>query len=207
MDKKKEKNKTEAAAAQETPNPTPKKKTLSGFDMSEYVAKPLASGIVIHREITTIPAKRPNAQQYFRIHPDQEVLVDLLEWKEENDLYLVRQDAIPLLFGLTKRCTLYVGMYLSGNPFLFPVPQPDERGKWNQWHASANRVALAAREKWVRAQPDKSINGYVIYAAEGNIAEPEWPNKTLAEYLSIAFQDKIISDGDHPLVKQLRGLQ
>jgi len=179
---------------------------LSGFDMKEYVAKPLDQNVLIHREITSIPAKKPNSQQYFKIHPDLEVTVDVVEWKDEGTYYLVRQDKVPLLFEQTKRVTLHVGMFLSGNPFLFPVSQPDERGNWNQWHKSASRAVLEARKHWVRIQPDRSINGYVVYTAEGNFAEPDWPDKTIEEYLSIAFADAIIDDVDHPVVKQLRGI-
>ena len=182
------------------------KLTLTGFDMTEYVARPLDQNIIIRREITSIPAKKPNSQQYFKIHPNLEVIVDVIDWKDEGTLYLVRQDKIASLFEQTKRVMLYVGMFLSGNPFLFPVPQPDERGNWNQWHKSASRAVLEARKHWVRIQPDRSINGYVVFTAEGNFAEPDWPDKTIAEYLSIAFQDNIIDDVDHPVVKQLRGL-
>jgi hypothetical protein len=37
--------------------PTEEKKTLNGFDMSEFVAQPLDSGISIQRKIINVPAK------------------------------------------------------------------------------------------------------------------------------------------------------
>ena len=183
----------------------PEKKTLSGFDMSEYVAKPIDTGIVIKREITSIPVKKPNSQQYFMIHPELEVQVDVIEWKDENVYYLVRQDTVPFVLEQTKRVILHVGIFQTLNPFLFPVPQPDERGHWNQWHKSAGQAVMEARKHWVRIQPDRSINGYEVYVAEGNLAEPQWPNKTINEYLSIAFRDSIIDSEDHPIIRQLRG--
>ena len=70
------------------------KSPLPGFDMSNYVAKPIDSNIVIKRKITTILARKPNSQTYFQVHPTLEVLVDVLDWKDENTLYLVNQEKI-----------------------------------------------------------------------------------------------------------------
>lgn len=182
------------------------KMKLSGFDMSEFISKPIDSGIVMRREQTVIPAKKPSSQQFFRIHPTQEVTVDVFDNKEDGNLYLVRQAALPYLSGLTKRVILHVGMFLSGGIFLFPVPQPDERNYWNSWHQSASRVVKAAKEHWIRIQPDKTINGYQIHEALGNLMEPEWPDKDMLEYLSTAFANAIITDGDHPIVKALSGI-
>jgi len=183
------------------------KDLLPGFDMTEYLAKPnLDSGIVIRREITTIPAKRPSSQRYFKIHPTMEVTVDVLEWKEEGTLYLVRQDKVAIMFEQTKRVILHLGAYPTGSFFLFPVPQPDARGSQNPWHKSAAQVVRKAKKRWIRIQPDKATQGYIPYVAEGKIPPPEWPDKTMAEILSIAFADAIIDNEDHPIVKQLRGL-
>lgn len=179
---------------------------LPGFDMTKYVSKPIDSGIVIKRKITTIPARRPNSQIYFQAHPNLEVTVDVLEWKEENTLYLVNQEKLGELFEQTKRVILYVCISSKGDSFLYPVPQPDERGRWNPWHASASRAVAESKKHWVRIQPNRGIQGYDVLVAEGNLAPPEWPDLDIPHYLSIAFEDKIIDDENHPVVKQLRGL-
>lgn len=189
-----------------TKPPATEKKELSGFDMNEFIASPLESGLVVKREVTTIPARKPNSQQFFRIHPTEEVTVNVINWEEDGTLYLVRKDALPYLFGLTKVVKLYLGMLYTGNPFLYPVQQPDERGNWNQWHRSQSKIVLQAKEQWVRAQPERSINGYVAYIAEGKLPDPEWPDKTMPEILSTAFADAIINDADHPIVKSVKGM-
>ena len=186
--------------------PETEKKELSGFDMNEFVASPLESGLVVKREVTTIPARKPNSQQFFRIHPSEEVTVNVINWEEDGTLYLVRKDALPYLFGLTKVVKLYLGMLYTGNPFLYPVQQPDDKGVWNQWHRSQSKIVLQAKEQWVRAQPERSINGYVAYIAEGKLPDPEWPDKTMAEILSTAFADAIINSADHPIVKSVKGM-
>ncbi|MBN2065414.1 MAG: hypothetical protein JW771_01210 [Candidatus Thermoplasmatota archaeon] len=182
------------------------KTALPGFDMSKYVARPIATGIVLKRKITTIPVQRPNSQLYFRAHPSEEVLVDLLEFREENKLYLVNQEKIGELFDQVKRCVLYLCVNTKGDPFLFPVPQPDETGRWNSWHESSKNCVLESRDHWIRMQPNRSIQGYDVLIAEGNLAPPKWPDLDIAQILSIAFRNTTIDDEDHPVVRQLRGL-
>lgn len=184
----------------------PESSPLPGFDMSNYVAKPIDSNLVIKRKITSILARKPNSQTYFQVHPTLEVLVDVLEWKDENALYLVNQEKLVELFEQTKRVILYVCVNSKGDPFLFPVPQPDERGNWNPWHQSASKAVLEAKGHWVRIQPNRSIQGYDVLVAEGNLAAPKWPDLDIAQYLGIAFVNNIIDSEDHPIVKQLRGL-
>ncbi len=179
---------------------------LSGFDMNDFVARPIDSGIVIKRKITTILVRRPNSQMYFQAHPELEVLVDAVDWKDEGTWYLVHQDKVAELFEQTKRIMVYPCVNTKNDPFLFPVPQCDDRGNWNPWHKSASRAVQEARKHWVRIQPNKSIQGYDVLVAEGNLAPPKWPDLTIAQYLSISFQDNIIDTEDHPIVKQLRGM-
>lgn len=181
-------------------------KPISGFNMDEYTSKPIEAGIVIKRELTTIPAKKPNRTQFFRIHPDLVITVDVFDCKEDGYLYLVKQDALPFLLGLTKRVILHVGVTQNGTPFLLPVTQPDENGIWNSWHQSTSRVAIAAKKDWVRMQSNRNISGYEIHKAEGIRLEPQWPDMTLEEYLSKAFADRMIDDENHPIVKNIRGL-
>ncbi|EMR73727.1 hypothetical protein MBGDN05_00821, partial [Thermoplasmatales archaeon SCGC AB-539-N05] len=158
------KNKQTSDPTTETPkdNNNLEKSPLPGFDMTKYVAKPIDSGIVIKRKITSIPAKRPNSQQYFQAHQELEVLVDVIDWKDEGTLYLIHQDKVAELFEQTKRVVLYPCVNTRNDPFLFPVPQPDDRGNWNPWHKSANRAIQEARKHWIRIQPNRSIQGYDV---------------------------------------------
>jgi hypothetical protein len=56
-------------------------------------------------------------------------------------------------------------------------------------------------------QPDKPSNGYILFVAEGQIPEPEWPELTMMEYLALSFKDQVITNEDHPFIKSLKGLQ
>jgi hypothetical protein len=39
-----------------------------------------------------------------------------------------------------------------------------------------------AKAKWVRLTPDMGLGGYRIYVAEGELSEPQWPDKPLRDH-------------------------
>jgi len=45
-----------------------------------------------------------------------------------------------------------------------------------------------------------------MFAAEGSLADPEWPNLPSNELLRIAFKNRLVDRIDHPVVKRFRGL-
>jgi len=71
---------------------------------------------------------------------------------------------------------------------------------------TARQAAELAKTRWVRLAADMGLGGYRIYQAEGDLSEPEWPDKPLAEILQIAFRDRIVDSENHPVVRRLRGL-
>ncbi len=52
---------------------------------------------------------------------------------------------------------------------------------------------------------NRELGAYEIYEAEGNLGDPKFPDLSMEGIIDIAFKNKIISDLDHPLLKQLRG--
>lgn len=180
---------------------------LNGFDMSDYLAKPCENPIILKRELVTVPVRRPGDQVFFRIHPTEEAPVYLVHWKDDNEMYLVNQKIAPVLAEQPKLYILYLGMMLNGNVFLYPIQQKGpEETKWNSWHQSSYAIVQMAKKKWVRAVAERAINGYTPIVALSNLAEPEWPEKSLVEIISIAFRENRIDSENHPLIKQLKGL-
>ncbi len=186
------------------------KEDLPGLDLSKYVASgPLATDIQIKKKINKIPVRKPNSQTFFRTHPKTayHYSVYLLKDEEDGKLYLVKPEITGDLVEQVKQYILYLCVNKSNDPFIFPVPQPNEEGKWNEWHRSQSKCVQKAMEKWIRMQANFNIQGYDIFEAEGNLAEPEFPDMSLEKIFSIAFDDAIINDLDHPIVKKLRGIE
>ena len=86
------------------------------------------------------------------------------------------------------------------------ISLPDEGGRRNAWAEAAREAAETGKQKWVRMVADMALGAYRIYLAEGDLPDPLWPAKTLAELLKLAFKGRIVDSIDHPVVRRLRGL-
>jgi hypothetical protein len=67
-------------------------------------------------------------------------------------------------------------------------------------------AAENAELEWTRIQANMNLGAYQIFAAEGNLEDPEWPELSMNELLDIAFKQKIIDRPDHLVLLQLRGV-
>lgn len=204
---------------EETPSPTPattlpapaatspaEKTQLSGFNLEEFKAKPMDVNTQRKKQILTIQVGKPNKQNFFRVHPTLQYPVYILDWIEEKTSYLVHPKLVELLENQIKYKILYVAQYSSGTPFLLAVSQPDNSGKWNNWHRSLNKAVEVAKKKWVRIEADQTAQSYNLYYAASNFGEPKWLEMSIDEYIAIAFKDTQILDENHPKVKELQGL-
>jgi len=206
---KKEENQEETRKPTEVQEVEEKPKfQLEGMDIADYRAKPMDTDIRIEKEVTNIPVKKPNGQQFFRIHSTLEFTADCIKWREENDrLYLMHPEMVPLLQEQALKFNLHVGMYLSSRSiFLFPVQLPKTNEKWNSWHEAQAEAVDKAKTQWLRMEPSREQGGYILHKAQGELDDPEWPEKTIDEYIAIAFKSHIIANDKHSIVKQLRGL-
>ena len=186
------------------------KTELEGFNMEDFLIKGDSQNLIVKKIIIQVPVKKPNKQKFLRVMPGQEweVSVSILEIKEDGEYYLVKPAILPYLSNEVKNVRLNLAYYLDGSPFLIPVPLPDAENpsKWNSWHRSLDTVVKAAFNDWVRAIPDKSINGYQLMKATGHFECPPLPeDMKLKNYVEIAFHDRIIDSLEHPVVKHLLG--
>jgi hypothetical protein len=197
----------EAIRQKDQDNKDQTKEDLPGFNLAEFEAQATGNDdISVTREITSIPVKKPNNQQWFKIHPKIQCKVKVFEWEEENKaLYLVKTKALPYFEGLLSTVVLYLGMFPNGSVFLFPVRQRENSGNWNPWHVSQYEAVKKARKDWIRMQSDKPSQGYLTFKASGKLTDIPWPDLELEKIMEIAFRERIIANGDHPIVKHMLG--
>jgi hypothetical protein len=50
-----------------------------------------------------------------------------------------------------------------------------------------------------------ALGAYDVFEAQAELPEPTWPELSFAKILEIAFRDFVIRDGDHPVLRKLRG--
>jgi len=167
----------------------------------------------VAKHYTTIPARKPGAAEWFRLHPAADYRLDtlILEMKSEGvvggETYLIA----PHLHGelaampMVSARRLYFGVTRLGTPFVWPVRLPSADGRPNSWTESALEAVAAALKNWIRLEAVMSAQGYVFYTPLKELAEPKWPDMTFAAALRLAYRDRLIDSMDHILLQKLRG--
>jgi hypothetical protein len=162
----------------------------------------------VKKLLTTVPVRKPNPQDFVRVHPDPKYRETLavIELKEAREVYLVPPVVANELPGEFYMATLFTAVSRQGVVFLWPVRLPGSDGKILEWHRSAAEAAERAMKTWVRVKANMDLGAYEIYEAANTVSEPQWPAASFNELLRTAFRDRLIADFDHPVIQRLRGL-
>jgi hypothetical protein len=161
----------------------------------------------VKKLLTTVPVRKPNNQDFVRVHPDQEYRLDtaIIELKDDRESYLVLPSVVPQLAGEYAPVTLYTGINRQGVVFLWPVKLPTPDGKVNEWHRSAREAAERAMTCWLRVKADMALGAYAMFEASSTIPDPVWPVESFKELLKIGFRNRLVDEMGHPVLKRLRG--
>jgi hypothetical protein len=193
------------SAERDTPAAAPDPFDLASLRLDQNFAETVG----VKKLLRTVPVRRPNKQDFVRVHPDIEhrANIPVIELKEDRELYVVSgRDLVSELSAEISYVTLFTAINRQGVVFLWPTRLPGPDGKDMEWHKSAREAAAEAIKTWVRVVPNMSMGAYEIAVAEGIKTEPVWPEVSFQELIKIAFRDRIIITLDHPVVKRLRGL-
>ena len=181
---------------------------INRFDPQSLALSQNFSELVgVKKAVVTIPVRKPNRQEFVRVHPDTsyQVATAILELKDERESYLVAQNIIPeISLELTPKL-LVSTINRQGVLSIWPIRLPGSDGKLDEWSRSAMEAAEMARKHWIRLAANMSLGAYEIYQAIGNLPEPEWPEIDFTKVLETAFRDKYIDSIDHPVLQRLRG--
>jgi hypothetical protein len=176
---------------------------LAGLKLSQDYGRLAA----VKKRIITVPMRRPNKQEYFRVHPDPDwsFATMLLEDKEDRQTYVVAKPLWADYDAELRIVQIFTAVSRQGVIFLLPVPLPGSDGKLNPWHRSLMDAVQLARDQWIRINANMELGGYDCLIPEGDIPDPVWPDIPFAELLKIAFRDRYITTNDHPVLRKIRG--
>ena len=197
-----------ALTGQENEFETEKSKGLEGLDLESLrVSQDFVKDSGVKKLLTTIPVRKPNRQDFVRVHHDSSYVLDtmLLNLKEERETYLVApsfREEIPQELTHTR---LALATNRQKVLFLWQLRLPGSSGKTDAWSMSALEAYEEAKKNWVRVSANMSLGAYEIYEALGNLSDPEWPDESMDEIVRIAFRNSFIDSYDHPVLRRLRG--
>jgi hypothetical protein len=162
----------------------------------------------VKKLVTTVPVRRPNRQDFVRVHSDPKFRLTpagIIELKEDREIYLVVPAMANELAGELAPATLFTAITRQNVLHIWPVKLPGPDGKHNPWHASAADAAERAMSRWVRVAANMNLGAYEIFEATSTLSEPLWPDLTFEEILKVAFRDRIVDNFDHQIIRRLKG--
>lgn len=167
-------------------------------------------------DYSVIPLRKPGRQQWFRVHDTLRLdNVCFLEVEQEEgpaESFMLTASVAPSLVnlpGISKRSLRLCVCRPNNSPFLWAIKMPKGTGtKHDEWSVSAMKIAAIGEGTWVRMSSDMQLGAYKHHTATAEWAEPTWPSLSISEVLRRSIGDRhIISSVDHPVIKQLLGLQ
>jgi hypothetical protein len=185
---------------QAAPNPFDPERLRIDLDFAE--------GTGVRKLITTVPVRKPNAQDFIRVHPQPEfrLPVAVIELSDDRETFLVLPSIAQHIPGECVRVTMYACINRQGTVFLWPVRLPGADGRQLEWHRSAAEAAEMAMKCWVRVKANINLGAYECFQASATIPEPMWPTDlTFREMLAIAFKGRLVDDFNYTVLKRLRG--
>jgi hypothetical protein len=181
------------------------------FNLDALRAAPDLDDIDVVKILVTVPVKRPGRNEFFRVHPSPEYVIDnyVLEHESEMDrtTYWVVPGLWDALLDNLRKVRLFTCMDKRGNVFLWPakLPAADGSAAARGWYLSGLRAAEEAKKVWVKIVGNKAAGAHDVMIARGDLGEPQWPDKTLQELVKLAFGDKVIDNMGHAVVREING--
>jgi hypothetical protein len=178
------------------------------FDLSKLrLDQSFVESAGVKKLLTTVPVRKPNPQEFVRIHPDEKYreALALIELKDDREWYLLAPQIAKELPGEFVMVMMFTAVNRQNVVFLWPCRLPASDGRILEWHRSMMEAADMAKRRWVRVKANMSLGAYEIVEAATK-ADPEWPKGvTFQELLRIAFRDRLVDQIDHPVIKRLLG--
>lgn len=155
-----------------------------------------------NEEQATIDIRRPKNEEFIRTRADLQCDLTLLTYEREQ--YLISPELVSQAEDLCGRYRLYGAIDRRGIYCLCPAKIPDPL-RPNRWHVTLHEILALAQTKWIRIVPDQKGGMYRAVEAAGQLAEPAWPDKTMAELYEIAFEGRYIDSMEHAVLKAAKG--
>jgi hypothetical protein len=190
--------------------PTSTEQPRSAFDINRMRLNPSAShGIVLKKVLTGVQITKPHRQDFIRVRAGDawRFPASVIESRIDRGTYLVDPDMRSVLVEHLVAKMLYLAMPRSGDVFFWPVKMQSGLGDLDSWSESAHEAAHLAQDQWVSIRSNQKSGRYDAIVALGDLPEPTWPEESLETLLAQAFKGRVIESIDHPVARQLRGLE
>jgi hypothetical protein len=149
-------------------NPPSEQAPLNPFD-------PERLRISVKKIINTVPVRKPDKQDFIRVHADQSyrLSVAVIDLRMDRETFLVLPEIVRDIPGEYAMVTIFTCINRAGVVFLWPVRLPSSDGRQSDWARSEAEAAEMAMKRWVRVKANTNLGAYEVYEASSTIPDPE----------------------------------
>lgn len=178
-----------------------------GFDLERLrLSQDFGTYTATRRVITQVPLRKPNKQEYVRVHPEWRFETAILDLKTDHEQYFVDGALQADLFDETKQVVIFGAVTRREDFFLWPARLPASDGRRDSWAESALDLAHVAMTNWVRIKANMSSGAYEAQMpVSTDLPGPVWPDMSFEELMQLALRGRLIESVDHPVLRRLRG--
>ncbi len=145
-------------------------------------------------------------KEFFTINNDTNlVLTTHLLTDGAYNSYLVASAIAGMLGNDVKRRNLLAAQTASGENFLLSVAAPTAMNSSNSWVRSGQEAVKQGMNGYIRVT--KNDDSFRIIKPQRPYPKTIWPELSLEDMIEQAFGERMITDMEHPLVKELLGLK
>ena len=158
--------------------------------------------------IATVSVRKPHAQEWFRVHPDDNwrLPTTILQMKEDRESYLIDPPLRSQLWQEIQPILLCTVVSRQDELFLWPVRLPKSDGKTDRFIDTDLAAVKVAERNWTRRYWVPELKNHKILIATNLADNPSWPTEVdFQKIIQIAFKDRFINDLNHPVLRKLRG--
>jgi hypothetical protein len=164
------------------------------------------SGAVINAEEFTDELEISSFPKgFFTVSDDPNMVFTANVFTDGNyDQHLVATDVAKELGTDVKLRDLRLAQTASGENIVLSTAAPTSRNSRNSWVRSGQEAIKQGMSSFIRVT--RGDDAFRIIKAQRPYPEPKWPELSLEDMIEQAFGERMITDMDHPLVKELLGL-
>lgn len=197
---------TAEASTHQDVKPTTPEQAEDALMAKLRISQSYADAVVgVKKPLLTVPVRKPNKHEFFRVHPSHFLDCCIVEDKLEREHFFVLPEVAPFIAEFVEGVRLHLCVTRQEVVFLWPVKLPREDRRSDTWRKSAAESASMAQDQWVRIVADMPLGAYQPFVAAADLGEPKWPEESWSRVFQIATKGHMIEDEQHPMVRRLLG--
>lgn len=181
------------------------------FDLASIrMDQDFSEGSEVEKAIVSVPIMKPHRHAWINVSnlDSHRHTVGIIEFGKSKEIYVVHPKMAEMLRGKFVLKELFLYQNTQRDYFWWAIKKPDESGDLDRWNKSAKRIATTLANTWIQVASNKATDQYDIFTPKSKkFEDPDWSKVDGLELIEKAVSDILIDNMEHPVVKNLFGIE